>query len=130
MTAYKTPLGWSRFRIGDMIIMESHSRGVAPKRLISHIFEPYDPTTPTFSRNFFGPLLKVHREAILKFGVLFERIRCSDCGARKIPRALTGGRCEKCHEVYAAIPWDDRSTTVHYNPDDPNPWPDRRGRYS
>jgi tRNA(Ile2) C34 agmatinyltransferase TiaS len=45
-------------------------------------------------------LINVRRESMLKFNKTEEQIRCKDCGARKIPQALVGGRCDSCLEKF------------------------------
>lgn len=78
--------------------------------------------------------LRLVRECHRKYKRSSSRIRCTTCG-----RIIRGGRlfgvlvaseCEPCWDagVFKRSIIDLRST-VHYNPDDPRPWPNKKGRY-
>lgn len=106
MIATEVQIGPSRFQLGDLIIhyAKPHNGSpIQPENLIGSI---QDANSKPWFRVMPAGLLEVHRAAIQTFGWYFERIRCMDCGARKIPQALTGNRCPSCADAWnKAHPW-------------------------
>ena len=120
MSAQETPLGFNRFRLDDIIIVRDPET-----RRVSSVFEEYDPDTPTAYRKMLESYLAVRQAAYRMYGCVSERIRCRDCGARRIPKALIGGRCGACDDAFQARRPPLTQSTVYYNPDDKRPWPVR-----
>jgi hypothetical protein len=90
-------VGPHKYQVGDLIIHYKMWCGpVHPVNLIT----VQDANSNQYFRQMPAGLIEVQRAAIQMYGDYKERIRCGDCGARKIPQALSNGRCGVCNEKF------------------------------
>jgi hypothetical protein len=113
-----------KIQIADLIIHYHQNYGnLEPQNLITI----QDANSKPYFKQMPDSLISVRQASMRTYGRIKERIRCSDCGARKIPQSLCGGRCEACNEKFRKdwVPEKSRCSRYAY----PQDWRHFDGSY-